>query len=82
VHVTPLQLARVMSISGSPPMATIAWEAPTGRGGQTASRSEQRALRDLVAAPEQPAEQIALPLPEEPLQALPETVQIPDAELA
>lgn len=33
VHITPLQLARVVSISGSPPVATIAWEAPTGRGG-------------------------------------------------
>jgi hypothetical protein len=82
VHVTPLQLARVVSISGSPPVATIAWEAPTGRGGATASRSEQRPLRDLVGVFEQPAEQIALPLPEEPLQALPEAVQIPGAELA
>jgi hypothetical protein len=82
VHITPLQLARVVSISGSPPIATIAWEAPTGRGGQTATRSERRPLRDLVGVFEQPAEQIALPLPEEPLQALPEAVQIPGAELA
>jgi hypothetical protein len=77
VHVTALQVARVVSISGSPPVATIAWEAPTGRGGATASRSEQRALRDLVAAPEQPAEQIALPLPEEPLEARPAAVKSP-----
>jgi hypothetical protein len=81
VHVTALQLARVVSISGSPPVATIAWEAPTGRGGATVRMQEERWLRDLVAAPEQHASPPLLPLPEPAPELLPGACETAPTEL-
>jgi hypothetical protein len=57
VQLSPMLRGRVVSIDGSPPLATIRWEQPTGRAGQTASRSEQRWLRDLQPAGNLPTPQ-------------------------
>lgn len=81
VALGPLLRGVVVSISGSPPKATVAWDEPTGRGGGTIRMQDTRWLRDLQAVA-RPAAPPALPLPEEPLQLLPEALQDADAELA
>jgi hypothetical protein len=50
VLITPLQVARVVSISGSPPWATVEVWLPTGRAGELCRRTEQRELRSLRPA--------------------------------
>jgi hypothetical protein len=58
VALGPLQRGVVVSITGSPPRATVAWDGPTGRGGGTVRMQDTRWLKDLQIV-EQPALQQA-----------------------
>jgi hypothetical protein len=70
VRLSPFLTGQVVQISGSPPMAEVVSEVPTGRRGETGHRSEWKRLDGLQVVEQQG------------LQQAPESLFLPEATAA